>query len=49
MKRDMEIIQQVRPTEISMIAINMRDSRWGSPQELMYGNLNILQILLKTQ
>lgn len=45
MKRDMEIIQRGRPTETSMIAGNMRDSRWGSPQELMYGNLNTEQVL----
>lgn len=45
MKRDMEIMQQGRPTETSMIAINMRDSRRDPPQELKYGNLNIVQIL----
>lgn len=41
----MEIIQRGRPTESSMIAVNMRDSRWGPPQEIMYGNLNIVQVL----
>lgn len=41
----MEIIQQGRPTETSMIAINLGDSRKDPPQELMYGNLNIVQIL----
>lgn len=39
----MEIIQQVRPTESPTIAINVKDSRQDLPQELMYGNLNILQ------
>lgn len=43
----MEIIQQGRSTETSMIAINMGESRQYPPQELMYGNLNIVQILYK--
>lgn len=45
MKRDMEIIQQGRLTDTSRVAVNMRDSRWEPPQEQIYGNLNIVQIL----
>lgn len=41
----MEIIQQGRSAETSMIAINMTDPRQYPPQELTYGNLNIVQIL----
>lgn len=47
MKWNMEIIQQVRPTESLMIAINMKDFRQDPSKKLMYGNLNILQTVWK--
>lgn len=41
----MEIIQQVGSTVSPMTAISMRDSRQDPTQELMCGNLSILQIV----